>query len=60
VLGIGSKLLSARRIPVGICIHFPFQILGHPNNWHSLVDWEALVQAFSPGSTLEPGLKAFC
>jgi hypothetical protein len=25
----------------------------------SLVEKEALVRAFSPGSTLEPGLKAF-
>jgi hypothetical protein len=26
---------------------------------HSLVESEALVRAFSPGSTLEPELKAF-
>jgi hypothetical protein len=25
----------------------------------TLVEWETLVRAFSPGSTLEPGLKAF-
>jgi hypothetical protein len=25
----------------------------------SLVEWEALVRAFSPHSTVEPGLKAF-
>jgi hypothetical protein len=27
---------------------------------YSLVEREAFVQAFSPGTTLEPGLKTFC
>jgi hypothetical protein len=29
------------------------------NIYHALVEREALVRTFSPGSTLEPGLKAF-
>jgi hypothetical protein len=42
--------------PRSVIFSFPFLPLRLP---HPLVEREALVQAFSPGSTLEPGLKVF-
>jgi hypothetical protein len=41
------------------CSTQPAHNIARNSSQHTLVEREAFVQAFSPGSTLEPGLKAF-
>jgi hypothetical protein len=53
ILGRRGSDYHVKRI--GTCL----PILAHHDFMLTLVEREALVRAFSPGSTLEPGLKGF-